>query len=108
MAVFTFNILANYKFPLNEALYAKEAHVQFEIWYFFLIAVFLLNLYVSIFIAKRDDLEQFQKTAQIILVWLIPIIAAIGLWVFHRSNDNDSTGSGPLGGGSNDSGFTPD
>ena len=42
------------------------------------------------------------------MVWLIPIIGAIGLWSFNRSNDNDSTGSGPLGGGSNDSGYTPD
>ena len=82
--------------------------MNFNFWYFLLIILCLLNLFVSIFIAKRDDLERFQKIAQIIIVWLIPVVGAIGLWTFNRSNDDDSTGSGPLGGGSHDTGYTPD
>ena len=82
--------------------------MNFDIWYALLIVLCLLNLFVSVFIAKRDDLERFQKIAQIIIVWLIPVIGAIGLWSFNRSNDDNSTGSGPLGGGSNDSGYTSD
>jgi hypothetical protein len=103
----TSHILANSNLPLKTALYAKEAHLQFETWYIFLIAACLLNLYVSVIIAKRDDLEQFQKTFQIILVWLVPIITAIGLWAFHRSNDDQSIKSGPMGGGTNDNGDEP-
>ncbi len=82
--------------------------MNFDIWYALLIVLCLLNLFVSVFIAKRDDLERFQKIAQIIIVWLIPVIGAIGLWSFNRSNDDNSTSSGPLDGGSNDSAYTPD
>ncbi len=82
--------------------------MNFDIWYALLIVLCLLNLFVSVFIAKRDDLERFQKIAQIIIVWLIPVIGAIGLWSFNRSNDDNSISSGPLDGGSNDSAYTPD
>ncbi len=47
----------------------------------------LINTWVSLYIARRGDLEVFQKSAQIIIVWLIPVAAAIGLWMFHRSQD---------------------
>ena len=46
-----------------------------------------ISLAVSVFLAKRDDLDNVQKTAQIFLVWLIPYIAAIALWQFHKSQD---------------------
>ncbi|KKD61698.1 hypothetical protein RN22_04455 [Grimontia sp. AD028] len=74
-----------------------------EDWYFIFLVLSVLNIVVSIFIARRDDLDRFQKSAQIIIVWFIPFIAAIGLWLFHRSNDDDSSGGGPIGGGSSDS-----
>ena len=74
-----------------------------EDWYFIFLVFSVLNIVVSIFIARRDDLDRFQKSAQIIIVWLIPFIAAIGLWLFHRSNDDDSSGGGPIGGGPSDS-----
>ena len=82
--------------------------MNIDIVYVLLIVLCLLNLFVSVFIAKRGDLERFQKVAQIIVVWLIPVVGAVGLWAFNRSNDDDSTGSGPLGGGSHDTGYTPD
>jgi len=53
----------------------------------------------------RDDLESFQKFAQIIIVWLIPLIAAIGIWVFHRSNDAPLKPQKGSGNTSSDSGF---
>ena len=46
-----------------------------------------ISLAVSVFLAKRDDLDNVQKIAQIFLVWLIPYIAAIALWQFHKSQD---------------------
>ena len=66
----------------------------------------LLNSYVSIFLLRRDDLESIQKVLQIVIVWLIPLIGAIGLWLFLRSqddNDSNKPGTGSFGGGSNDS-----
>ena len=59
----------------------------------------ILNIAVSFFIAKRDDLDSFQKKVQIIIVWLIPFIAAIGLWLFNRGHDNNHNGKQPFGGG---------
>ena len=62
----------------------------------------VLNLSFSILIVRRSDLDIFQKAAQITMVWGIPVIAAIGLWLFHRSNDDNNPGVGPIGGGPND------
>lgn len=66
----------------------------------------LLNSYVTIFLLRRDDLEPVQKVLQILIVWLIPLLGAIGLWLFNRSQDDDNNnkpGKGSFGGGANDS-----
>jgi len=47
----------------------------------------LLNIVVSVFIAKRDDLDSFQKKTQIVIIWLVPFIAAIGFYFINRSHD---------------------
>jgi formate hydrogenlyase subunit 3/multisubunit Na+/H+ antiporter MnhD subunit len=47
----------------------------------------ILNIAVSIFIARRDDLEKSQKAWQILIIWLVPYIAAIGLWLVNRGHD---------------------
>ena len=69
-----------------------------------LIAV-LLNIAASVFLARRKDLDKTQKTIQIVIVWLIPFLAAIGLWLLNRSHD-DKIGAEPkaFGGGDYDRG----
>ncbi len=63
----------------------------------------VLNVAVSFYLYKRDDLDNFQKVAQIVIVWLIPFVGAIALWLFNRSQDNDNKPSGSsFGGGSVD------
>mgnify|MGYP000565696144 FL=1 len=63
----------------------------------------VLNVAVSLYLYKREDLDNFQKVSQLILVWLIPFFGAIALWLFNRSQDDDDKPSGGLfGGGSND------
>lgn len=49
----------------------------------------LLNILVSIFLCRRDDLATVQKIAQIVIVWLVPFLGAIGLWWFHHGQDID-------------------
>lgn len=61
------------------------------------------NLVVSLYVAKRDDLSQPQKVGQCLLVWLIPILGAVSIWLFHRNNDNAVKGKRPVGGGPCDS-----
>jgi hypothetical protein len=60
----------------------------------------LLNILVSVFIAKRDDLESFQKKSQIFIVWLVPVVAALGLWLLNRSHDIKANKKRTFGGGS--------
>lgn len=74
-----------------------------EIWVFIFLSLVVLNLSVSILIVKRADLDSFQEAAQIALVWIIPVIAPIRSWLFHRSNDDNNPGGDPIGGGPNDS-----
>ncbi|QUM88860.1 hypothetical protein HWV03_08640 [Moritella sp. 36] len=73
----------------------------FNYWNISFAVIALINLAASVYLAKRDDLETFQKVAQIILVWLIPIVAAIGLWLFYRSQDVPVSSSKLFGGGVN-------
>ena len=61
--------------------------------------IVLLNVIVSILLIKRDDLEVFQKGVQVILVWLIPFFAAVGLWLFYRSQDKPKSIPKSFGGG---------
>lgn len=68
----------------------------------------LLNIIVSTYLYKRDDLNTFQKVAQIVVVWLIPFAGAIGLWLFNRGqDDNDKPSKGSFGCGSSTSNIMP-
>ena len=52
-----------------------------------LIVLFIMNFVVSFSIANRDDIDVKQKIYQILLVWALPIIGALGLFVFYKSQD---------------------
>ena len=71
----------------------------------FVSIVFVLNTAVSVFLARRIDLDKTQKVSQIVIVWLIPVVAAIGLWLLNRSHDV-KVGAEPkaFGGGTSDDG----
>jgi len=74
-----------------------------EIWHLLLLIAFILNTIVTVIVARRSDLDIFQRNAQIIIIWVVPYIAAIGIWLFHRSNDHVPASKKPLGGGPRDS-----
>ncbi len=63
----------------------------------------LLNILVSVYLFYRSDLEAVQKIVQIIIVWSVPFIAAIVLWLFNRSHDEVQKNKKTFGGGANDS-----
>lgn len=73
--------------------------MEFDIVYTVIAVGCILNILVSVLIYRRDDLEPFQKGAQIFIVWLLPFIGAIGLWLFHRSSDSDTPSGNSFGGG---------
>jgi Mn2+/Fe2+ NRAMP family transporter len=74
-----------------------------EILYVVMAILFILNASVSVFLMKRDDLNTFQKGAQMLLVWLVPFLAAIGVWLLNRSQDIQATRDKTFGGGVSDS-----
>ncbi len=70
---------------------------------FFLVLLAFINVLVSVYLYRRDDLDNMQKTFQILIVWLIPYAGAIGLWLFNSSNDEICKNKKEFGGGGNDS-----
>ncbi|WP_412973031.1 hypothetical protein [Glaciecola sp. MF2-115] len=77
--------------------------MEVEIWYLLIGIALLINIAVSIFLIRRDDLEGFQKSAQILIVWLIPIFAGLGVWMLRRSQDAPTKAHKNFGGGARDS-----
>lgn len=78
-----------------------------DIFWITLIVLCILNIAVSFFLSRRDDLETVQKIAQTIIVWLIPFLGAVGLWLFNRSQDAETSKpqKGEFGGGSANSNY---
>jgi hypothetical protein len=65
----------------------------------------LLNIFVTVFLSRRDDLDTFQKVAQITIVWLFPYFASVGLWLLCKSQDTSPhKPTKEFGGGWNNSG----
>jgi len=54
----------------------------------FIIVLVILNLVVSIFVFTREDLDRFQKVAQTIIVWVVPVLGGISIWLFNRSRSD--------------------
>ena len=73
-----------------------------------LIVLCVLNVSVSFSLFRRNDLEIIQKISQSVIVWLIPFLGAIGLYFFHKSQDNEirKPFKGEFGGGDNGSSHT--
>ena len=88
--------------------------MEFSIFQIGLVAIGLLNLFVSIYIIRRDDLENFQKFAQTLIVWIIPLLGATALWMFHYNSDNPKptkrriVGGGPVDSSGVSQGGSPD
>jgi paraquat-inducible protein B len=47
----------------------------------------VINLVASISVVRRGDLETIHKVLQILIIWLVPLIAAIGFWLYNNKND---------------------
>lgn len=62
----------------------------------------ILNIFVSMYIIYLcDGLNRFQKISQIIIIWLIPFVGAIGIFLLNMSfNDESGPPSSGTGGGS--------
>ena len=68
-----------------------------------IVVLIIINIYVSFRLLKCDSLEVFQKGAQTIVIWLIPIIGAIIIYSFVSSYDKPNPPRNPNDGQDNDS-----
>lgn len=75
-------------------------------WYIAITLYVILNIFVTVFLSKREELEPFQKGAQIFLVWLIPYLAAVGLWLLNKDQTQSNGTAKTFGGGTQDSGLS--
>ncbi len=78
--------------------------MELKFWYATFSLLFVINIAVTIFLFRRDDLEAFQKYAQSLFVWLIPLIGAIVMWRVNRSHDVSYKRNKELGGGASSNG----
>lgn len=51
-------------------------------------AIALANIRVSVLVINCSMFSSFQKVAQCSIVWLVPVIGAVGIWAFVRSQYN--------------------
>jgi hypothetical protein len=65
-------------------------------------AAVILNIVASFLIARSDSLDKTQKTAQIVIVWLFPFVASIGMLIFIRSIEGPASHRTEPGGGATD------
>jgi hypothetical protein len=63
----------------------------------------LLDIFVSLQLLMARELTNTQKSLQVLIVWLIPLLGAVGIFLMRRS-DREPRGPNepPFGGGAND------
>ena len=65
--------------------------------------VCLLNAYVTFRIWRKHEFDRFQKIGQSVIVWLLPILGAVGILVYIRTDENPRGPNNPNDGQGNDS-----
>lgn len=62
-----------------------------------------LNCLVSLRVGLAKGFTAIQKILQITIIWVVPLLGAIGIWLFHRT-DSEPKGPSepPFGGGAHD------
>lgn len=80
--------------------------MELSIFIYIAISLYVaLSICVTAFLITREELEPFQKGAQIFLIWLIPYFAAISLWLLNREQPTPKPSKQTFGGGPQDSGI---
>lgn len=49
--------------------------------------IFVMNIVVSVYVGKRDDLSSFQKSFQMVFIWMLPILGGMFVYSINRSHD---------------------
>ncbi|CAM3902017.1 MULTISPECIES: hypothetical protein [Pseudoalteromonas] len=67
-----------------------------------LIVAVVLNVIVTFLVAKSESFEKAQKIAQIVIIWVIPFIASIGILIFILTDNDTKLPPSSRGGGANE------
>lgn len=63
----------------------------------------ILNIFASYRVFRSDYFDKRQKVIQVILIWILPIIAAIGILLFLSTEESPKVRPSEFGGGAHDS-----
>lgn len=55
--------------------------------FLFILLALILNLYVSYRVIKNVGFSSVQKKLQLALIWGIPYMSSIGIWLFIKSEE---------------------
>ncbi len=67
-----------------------------------LIFAFALNIIVTLLVAKSDSFDKAQKVAQIFIIWVVPVVASIGILIFTLSDRDPKLPPSSSGSGANE------
>ena len=77
---------ANNAWPLSSALCVNRME---KYLIYFVIFIVIFNVYVNIKLLMSSSFERFQKIAQSIIIWLIPVIGASIVLYFVNDSDKN-------------------
>ncbi|MBD3652344.1 hypothetical protein [Kangiella sp.] len=63
----------------------------------------ILNIFASYRVFRSDYFDKRQKVIQVILIWILPFIAAIGILLFLSNEEKPKGRPSEFGGGAHDS-----
>ena len=66
-----------------------------EVFLVFSCVIVLVNFYVTLRLWKLETLELFQKVAQSLIIWLVPIIGALIIWLVIKDDESPPSGRNP-------------
>lgn len=63
----------------------------------------VLDCFVSVLILRDSGITSMQKLLQLLVIWLLPLLGAVVVYLVHRSDDEPrGPAEPPFGGGAND------
>gem|GEM_PF-752860 len=74
-----------------------------DLLYFALLLALILNIIACYRVFRSDYFDKHQKVIQVVLIWILPCIAAIGILLFLSNEEKPKGPPSEFGGGTHDS-----
>ena len=65
--------------------------------------ILVVNCFVSVVVLRDSGITSVQKLLQLLVIWILPLLGAVVVYLVHRSDDEPrGPAEPPFGGGAND------